>query len=544
MKLSDYGFLLLFVTWCFCLIWIYLITIKLKISDVTAEYSSLLTLQKSVHPLKTINILEKRNEIQHEQKKKRNVDLDSQTTLFKPPEKLPTLTFELPDFSQFHNSNPKCEQWYDFGFLKRWTSPEKNKLLCENKGTFLENPSEIDCFQVRHPNLNKPTAPHVICRGKNIIIDESKKRLASCLKHRPGYMCEGEKTYNIYKKGTFSGNCQPSWNLQDDFPADHLRDIFDSFSPIISEEMFTQNVKIYEDRIVLFITREKGEHVNVFHSMSDWFITFQTIIALKIDINKAQILILDDHVQGPLDNFFQTVFTPNYPVLRWSDVQDSFHLYRDVVWIPPGYSNILIADVGKICGSCCEKLEIFEHFANLVLKNFKLKHKKSESEIIRITYIPRRPYNLATVEHSFMSRQISNEEEFIEKMQTMKNTEINIVDFAKITLREQMSAIAEETDVVIGMHGAGLSHIAWLPPYGALFELFPNNKGRWWCFRHIAQWRGLEYDDWFNRLHPKHFKKTKDGDWTKINMDEVIPKLEELLIRIRKKKLEFMKTNF
>lgn len=56
--------------------------------------------------------------------------------------------------------------------------------------------------------------------------------------------------------------------------------------------------------------------------------------------------------------------------------------------------------------------------------------------------------------------------------------------------------ITRNSDVLIGMHGAGLTHLLFLPNWGAVFELYncedPN------CYMDLARLRGVKYLTWEN----------------------------------------------
>ena len=47
------------------------------------------------------------------------------------------------------------------------------------------------------------------------------------------------------------------------------------------------------------------------------------------------------------------------------------------------------------------------------------------------------------------------------------------VDFVHLTYEEQVRAVAS-TDILIGMHGAALTHSLLLPPWGGVMELWPK----------------------------------------------------------------------
>jgi capsular polysaccharide biosynthesis protein len=57
--------------------------------------------------------------------------------------------------------------------------------------------------------------------------------------------------------------------------------------------------------------------------------------------------------------------------------------------------------------------------------------------------------------------------------------------------------MAAGSDIIFGMHGAGLTHALFLPPRSAVIELMPGyNMAANWHFRAIARWRKHIYANW------------------------------------------------
>lgn len=66
------------------------------------------------------------------------------------------------------------------------------------------------------------------------------------------------------------------------------------------------------------------------------------------------------------------------------------------------------------------------------------------------------------------------------------------VYFEDMTLAEQVRTVSE-TDVLIGLHGAGLTHLLFMPPSGYLIELMPAGYQGRQHYRHMADWAGVGY---------------------------------------------------
>lgn len=55
-------------------------------------------------------------------------------------------------------------------------------------------------------------------------------------------------------------------------------------------------------------------------------------------------------------------------------------------------------------------------------------------------------------------------------------------------------AVTRNTDIFVGMHGAGLTHLLFLPRWASLFELYNCNDAS--CYRDLARIRGVDYVTW------------------------------------------------
>jgi hypothetical protein len=82
-----------------------------------------------------------------------------------------------------------------------------------------------------------------------------------------------------------------------------------------------------------------------------------------------------------------------------------------------------------------------------------------------VTVLARRPYT-RFVEHKYMGRMIANEDALLLGLQQALGPDVLVVmaDTALHSLREQLQLVAH-TDLLVGMHGAGLAHGLFLPPH-------------------------------------------------------------------------------
>ena len=126
--------------------------------------------------------------------------------------------------------------------------------------------------------------------------------------------------------------------------------------------------------------------------------------------------------------------------------------------------------------------------------------RSSSSYCICFALIDRRDY-LAHPRNptGFVSRKIANEAKLLRYVQKHHPTfHVQGMQIDQYDMRIQLKHIVG-TDILIGMHGAGLTHAAFLPRHAGLIELAPNyatSNGE--HFMAIARWRRLVYESWQN----------------------------------------------
>lgn len=149
------------------------------------------------------------------------------------------------------------------------------------------------------------SAPHIMCDATNLTVTPASMSRASCPLHRPGYMCR-RQSYHRYASGAFIAPCEwPSFHLED-FPRDHLRDIFGGFRMVKEGEAVPSPLAVI-DTPVLLVTRESQEYSNVFHAFTDVLNAFITMRMLAWDAGPRLVVLLDAHPPGPLDGLWAGV---------------------------------------------------------------------------------------------------------------------------------------------------------------------------------------------------------------------------------------------
>uniref|UniRef100_A0A673AIC8 EGF domain-specific O-linked N-acetylglucosamine transferase n=1 Tax=Sphaeramia orbicularis TaxID=375764 RepID=A0A673AIC8_9TELE len=85
--------------------------------------------------------------------------------------------------------------------------------------------------------------------------------------------------------------------------------------------------------------------------------------------------------------------------------------------------------------------------------------------------------------------------QLVNALKTVPLLEVNVVDYKykDVPFLEQLR-ITHNSDIFIGMHGAGLTHLLFLPDWAVIFELYNCQDES--CYRDLARLRGIRYVTW------------------------------------------------
>lgn len=108
---------------------------------------------------------------------------------------------------------------------------------------------------------------------------------------------------------------------------------------------------------------------------------------------------------------------------------------------------------------------------------------------------------------------------------------VNGLLLESVPMKEQLKFI-RKTDILIGMHGAGLTHVLFLPKTSGLIELFPQKFRKMFhyfkLFEVITTRRSLHYSYWENSIDehqmPNYFTRVDPMSFLKV-VDDMILKL-------------------
>jgi len=205
--------------------------------------------------------------------------------------------------------------------------------------------------------------------------------------------------------------------------------------------------------------------------MTDVYTVYALCRFVQQDPKSVRILFLDAHPKGNLDILWSQLF---HSFTRLGQLKNvSAILYKELIFSQPQpHSEIDLQQNRRKAPSFF--FDFREHF----LKQFNINYQINSNlncESLNIFFLVRRNYVAHPRNPSGkVSRQLSNEKEILHelKMKFSKHSNINFSSnhFEHLSIEEQLNIIVQ-TDIFVGMHGAGLTHVLFLKSNRALIEL-------------------------------------------------------------------------
>ncbi|KAJ5633501.1 hypothetical protein N7528_001343 [Penicillium herquei] len=263
--------------------------------------------------------------------------------------------------------------------------------------------------------------------------------------------------------------------------------VFDSWINLDAET----EKPVEETRNYTILVKREGAS-NHWHSLMEIFSMTLTMDVLQMmqpsknlpvqyiaerDAANTQLVLLYDEPDGPYFDLW-SLFAKKQ-VVRLKDLSENTTLENIIVPLPGG-SNTLWQGDWDI--NPCERSTNLNTFAGRVLDVYGMKQiVPRQNDEITFTFINR-----------VSGRRLVDMEEYLDQLSKIfPRVKIQSIDFAAISYKDQLEII-QNTDILAGIHGAGLTHGIFLPPGSAMVEILPydlNHKG----FRNVAALRGHGY---------------------------------------------------
>ncbi|KAK2143165.1 hypothetical protein LSH36_872g02025 [Paralvinella palmiformis] len=220
--------------------------------------------------------------------------------------------------------------------------------------------------------------------------------------------------------------------------------------------------------------------------MTDWYNAFLMKAFFRQTHSDPDILFIDAHPEGSLDSTWSVLF---HAAKRLKSLPAQTR-FSQLVFNLRGYDSPM-SQFAEI------ELPLVEEFRTFFLNKFGVAdHHALNCNHLSILFIWRRDYVTHPRNPSGrITRKIANEKELLSHIRgAYPSHTVQGIQIDKLSMKEQLSLVTS-TDIMIGMHGAGLTHALFLPNKAALVELFPKLLALE-HFSSIARWRHLIYESW------------------------------------------------
>lgn len=258
----------------------------------------------------------------------------------------------------------------------------------------------------------------------------------------------------------------------------------------------------------LLITRY--EYANLFHTVTDWYSAYVSSRVTGLP-NRPQLVFVDGHCMTQLEETWKAVFSG----LRYAKNFSGPVCFRHAILSPLGYETAMFKGLSEnidCYGASAhdlwqnpddKKTARISEFGEMIRAAFSLplhrphQSSKSGSQIHNVLFVRREDY-LAHPRHGGkVQSRLSNEQQVFDALKSWSSSHtecrINLVNglFAHMSMKEQVKAI-QDASVIVGAHGAGLTHIVSASPDAEILEIVASEFRRP-HFELIAQWKGLKY---------------------------------------------------
>ncbi|TMW61784.1 hypothetical protein Poli38472_010847 [Pythium oligandrum] len=210
---------------------------------------------------------------------------------------------------------------------------------------------------------------------------------------------------------------------------------------------------------------------------------------------KTQLVYFDDGFPSHIDALQKAVMSPNHPVIFGKDVLQGVVHFDRVMIAPFEMTGPMMRHLND--DEPCRRNKMISDFRAFALKTFNVSPVKADPSTCLVTIITRKPYDGRIVQRKWL-----NEDEVLGNM-TLEYAHPGVynhsvcrfqsVDFVHLSLVDQMRLMVE-SDVVIGMHGAGMVNVLWTRPETLVVEIFPRERYRW-GYRNLCQFVGCEWHE-------------------------------------------------
>lgn len=435
------------------------------------------------------------------------VEVTTTDASFKPPEAdLP------PEYSALSEDQQQCEDIYGNSYIKNIAKTSVNN--CDDNSL-----SALHCFYgQRLWNRWVPWKKDPLClaQGVNFVPTtpvfspeyEGAEFEMQCAKQN-----FDQDLISDYWGDTGVGNTLKTWKFQG------------------QQDTSGCNKQNSTDDWIILVRRETSDQQNIWHQLMQISQARHTIDALQTAVNaetgqpwlsiedagRVQV-VFDDNRHHALEDLWKIV---GKGPIRTSDLVPGTCYGNVIVPMPGSSSPFWSALIGNM-KQACYRQTLLNTLVDRVFKHYGVEPRSSGDihEHLTITIVDRAG-----------TRKFINFQSWVATLRARHpDFNIDVVDFATMSFADQLRLV-QRTDVLVGHHGAAMTHILFMAPESAVVEVLPPyflQRG----FRSLGRMRGLQYftgrcmwEEEYNNVTrgeplpdgwspPEEHEGWKDREWT------------------------------
>ncbi|XP_061195475.1 EGF domain-specific O-linked N-acetylglucosamine transferase-like isoform X1 [Saccostrea echinata] len=361
----------------------------------------------------------------------------------------------------------------DFGYILE--RKQELKTFCEPK---TQEDSSLEC--VRYTRF---------CRGRNLFFDFTKPEMFSGQERFKENLFDAKLRFaqDEFNTGVIGGHCdldKEALKAEGDHKS-ALQSWFaevEHFSSLPFRPIQDGRCDIILDKPTYFMKLDAG--VNMYHHFCDFINLYASNHLNNSFSTDVYVVMWDTSTMGYTDLFTETwkAFT-DYPIIRLHKFTKKTLCVREAVFsLLPRMRYGMYYNQPLVPG--CSGSSFFEAFNQHLAHRLKLtQHGPLESKI-RITLLSRKT----------KYRNILNEDELRRAMITVGEFDVKVVTYNRdMPFMEQIET-SYNSDIFIGIHGAGLTHLLFQPDWAVVIELYNCEDDS--CYHDLARSRGIHYMTW------------------------------------------------
>ena len=236
------------------------------------------------------------------------------------------------------------------------------------------------------------------------------------------------------------------------------------------------------DRPVVFVKLDAG--VNMYHHFCD-FVNLYASQHLNGSFSRDLELVRWDTGTMYYQDLFESVWEvfTRHPVRSLSEFAGKTLCIREAMFsLLPRMFYGLFFNMPLV--PQCYGSGLMKAFSRHALSRLNISRRPLDRQV-QVTLVPR----------NTKFRNILNQEELVAALKTVGSINLTVAEYnpRRLSFLQQLEQ-THNSDVFITMHGAGLTHLLFLPDWGSVIELYNCEDSA--CYRDLAAIRGVKYLTW------------------------------------------------